>query len=110
MIIVTADGVAGHRVVQTLGLVVGNTVRAKHLGKDIMAGFKQIVGGEIKGYTEMLTESRNQATGRMIENAMQLGADAIINVRYTTSAVMASASEILAYGTAVRLHVVSETD
>ncbi len=110
MIIVTSDGVAGHRVVQTLGLVVGNTVRAKHLGKDIMANFKQIVGGEIKGYTEMLTESRNQATGRMIENAMQLGADAVVNVRYTTSAVMASASEILAYGTAVRLEAISTAE
>ena len=103
MIVTSTSEVAGHTIVQTLGLVVGNTVRAKHIGKDIMAGFKQIVGGEIKGYTEMLTESRNQATGRMIEQAMQLGADAVVNVRYTTSAVMASASEILAYGTAVRL-------
>jgi uncharacterized protein YbjQ (UPF0145 family) len=103
MIIATSSDVAGYTIAQTLGLVVGNTVRAKHLGKDIMAGFKQLVGGEIKGYTEMLTEARNQATGRMIESAAQLGADAVVNVRYMTSAVMASAAEILAYGTAVKL-------
>jgi uncharacterized protein YbjQ (UPF0145 family) len=103
MLIATTDGIAGHKIVQTLGLVVGNTVRAKHLGKDIMAGFKQLVGGEIKGYTQMLTESRDEATSRMIENATQLGADAVVSVRYTTSAIMASAAEILAYGTAVKL-------
>jgi uncharacterized protein YbjQ (UPF0145 family) len=81
--------------------VQGNTVRAKHAGRDIMAGLKNIVGGELKGYTELLTESRREATQRMMAQAEQLGANAVVNVRFTTSAVTAGASELYAYGTAV---------
>jgi|SRR3989344_716414 len=103
IIITTIEDVAGRTIAKTLGIVRGNTVRAKHIGRDIMAGLKQIVGGEIKGYTEMITEARNEATLRMVQEAKKLGADAIVGVRYTTSAVMPNASEILAYGTAVKL-------
>ncbi len=101
MIVVTLPEVPGHRTVKVLGIVKGSTVRAKHLGKDILAGLRQIVGGEIKEYTEMLAEARAEAERRMIEEAEKLGANAIVNVRYTTSSVMANAAEILAYGTAV---------
>ena len=87
---------------EVLGMVRGNTVQAKHLGRDFMAGLKTIVGGEIKGYTEMLTEARDRATNRMVEEAKKLGADAIVSIRYTTSAIMQGASEVLAYGTAVK--------
>ncbi|MBW2998917.1 YbjQ family protein [Candidatus Woesearchaeota archaeon] len=85
-----------------LGIVKGSTVQSKHIGRDIMAGLKTIVGGEVKGYTEMLEDAREKATKRMIEEAESLKADAIINVRYTTSAVMQGMSEILVYGTAVK--------
>lgn len=101
MIVVTLPEVPGYRIVKVLGVVKGSTVRAKHIGKDILAGLRQIVGGEIKEYTEMLAEARAEAERRMIEEAEKLGANAIVNVRYTTSNVMANAAEILAYGTAV---------
>ncbi|MCS7193069.1 MAG: YbjQ family protein [Armatimonadetes bacterium] len=101
MIVVTMPEVPGYRIVKVLGVVKGSTVRAKHIGKDILAGLRQIVGGEIKEYTEMLSEARAEAERRMIEEAEKLGANAIINVRYTTSGVMQNAAEILAYGTAV---------
>lgn len=103
MIIVNTESVSGHRITETLGLVRGNTIRAKHLGKDIVAGLRTIVGGEIKEYTEMLTEARNAALQRMESEALQMGADAVVNVRFVTSQVMSGAAELLAYGTAVRL-------
>lgn len=103
MILVTTDFVEGKKIAQTLGIAKGNTIRAKWFGKDIAAGLRQIVGGELKEYTEMLTEARQEATERMVQEAEQMGADAIINVRFTTSQVMASAAEILVYGTAVKL-------
>ena len=103
MIVTTIDNVPGREIGELLGVARGNTVRAKHLGRDILAGLKSVVGGEIGAYTEMLTEARQQATDRMIGDATRLGADAVVNVRYTTSAIAASMSEILAYGTAVKL-------
>ena len=103
MIIVNTESVPGREIQQILGLVQGNTVRAKHLGRDLMAGLKNLAGGELKGYTELLTESRRQATQRMIEQANQLGAHAIVNVRFSTSAVTQGAAEMYAYGTAVTL-------
>lgn len=93
--------IPGKSITQHLGMVQGNTVRAKHAGRDIMAGFKNLVGGELKGYTELLTESREEATGRMIEQARSMGANAILNVRFSTSSVTAGASELFVYGTAV---------
>jgi len=107
MIMTNTDGVAGHRVVETLGIVKGSTVRAKHAGRDFMAGLKSIVGGEIKGYTEMLAESRTQAEQRLLSEAQRLGANAVVNIRYTTSSVMQGMSEMLAYGTAVRVEPVA---
>ena len=103
MIVVNTDSVAGYEVVEVKGLVQGNTVRAKHMGGDIAAGFKNMVGGELKGYTELLTESRREAMSRMLQQAEQLKANAVLNVRFTTSAVTAGASEMMAYGTAVVL-------
>ncbi len=103
MIICTSENVPGREVEQILGLVRGNTIRARHVGKDIMAGLRNIVGGEIAEYTKLMGESREQALDRMIDQARMLGADAIICVRFTTSMVMTQASEILAYGTAVKL-------
>jgi uncharacterized protein YbjQ (UPF0145 family) len=101
MIIVTTDFVLGKTIKKNLGLVRGNTIRARHLGRDIMAFLRNIVGGEITDYTKMMAEAREQAIDRMVEEAESLGANAIINVRFTTSMIMQSASEILAYGTAV---------
>ena len=103
MIIVNTHFVQGKEIAETIGIVRGNTIRAKHVGKDIVAGFRQLVGGELKEYTEMLTEARKESMQRMTKEAETLGADGIINVRYTTSQVMASAAEILVYGTAVKL-------
>ncbi|UCD07152.1 MAG: YbjQ family protein [Candidatus Aenigmatarchaeota archaeon] len=103
MIVVTSDHVEGKRVVKTLGMVKGNTIRAKHIGKDIVAGLRNIVGGEIKEYTEMMAESREQAISRMMEDAEKIGANGVINVRFSTSMVMGGAAELLAYGTAVKL-------
>ena len=101
MIMVTMDFVPGKEIKKTLGLVRGNTIRARHIGRDITAMLRNIVGGEIRDYTKMMAESREQAIDRMVEEAESLGANAIINVRFTTSMIMQSASEILAYGTAV---------
>lgn len=101
MIVVTASGITGKRVVRTLGLVRGNTIRARHIGRDIMAGLRNIVGGEVSEYTKLLAEAREQALDRMVEEARGLGANAIIDVRFTTSMVMHGAAELLAYGTAV---------
>ena len=95
------ENVPGYRIVKHLGLVSGNTIRAKHVGRDIMAGLKNIVGGEITGYTELLTEARSQAIERMTQAAEALGANAVINIRLSTSAVMSGAAELFAYGTAV---------
>ena len=103
MIVTPASSVAGHRVVKTLGLVHGNTIRARHLGKDIMAVLKNIVGGEIEEYTKMMAESRDQAIDRMIADAKSKGANAVIDVGFSTSYLMQSASEILVYGNAVVL-------
>ncbi len=101
MIFVTSDQIAGKTIKKTLGIVRGNTIRARHVGRDISAALKNIVGGEIKDYTKMMAESREQALDRMVEEAETLGANAILNVRFATSMIMQSASEILAYGTAV---------
>ena len=103
MIMVTTDFVPGRKVSETLGLVRGNTIRARHIGRDIMAALRNIVGGEISDYTKMMAESREQAIDRMVEEARSLEADAIVNIRFATSMIMQSASEILAYGTAVKL-------
>lgn len=103
MFISNTETVPGARVARTLGLVNGNTVRAKHLGRDILAGFKNLAGGELQAYTELLTESRNEAIGRMLHQAHQMGANAVVNVRFTTASVAPGAAEIYAYGTAVVL-------
>lgn len=103
MIVVNTETVAGKKIKKSLGLVRGNTVRARHLGHDILAGLRNLVGGEISDYTKMIAESREQALDRMAEEAEKLGADAVVNVRFSTSYVMRNAAEILAYGTAVTL-------
>ena len=103
MIITTSQEIPGKKVSKTLGIVTGSTIRAKNIGKDIVAGFRNIVGGEIKEYTEMLTEARKEAFQRMEQNAKEVGADAVIGMRFTTSMISRNASEILAYGTAVKL-------
>lgn len=95
------ESVPGKQIVRFVGLVQGSTVRAKHVGRDIMAGLKNIVGGELKGYTELLNDARNQALERMLAQAEQLGANAVVNVRFTTSSITQGASELFAYGTAV---------
>jgi len=109
MIVVTTDSIPGHQVTKTLGIARGNTIRAKHIGKDILAGLRMLVGGEIKEYTEMLTEARNAALQRMEWDGDNLGADAILNVRFVTSQVMSGAAELLAYGTAVKLERVNSS-
>jgi uncharacterized protein YbjQ (UPF0145 family) len=101
VVLTNTETVPGYRVTRVLGLVQGNTVRAKHFGRDFAAGLKNLVGGELRGYTELLVESRQQATGRMMEQAASLGANAVINVRFSTSAVTGGAAELYAYGTAV---------
>ena len=103
MIIASADEIAGRRIVETLGLVRGNTIRARHIGKDILAGLRNIAGGEIQEYTKMMAESREQSLDRMVEEAEKLGADAIVSVRFTTTSMMQGAAELLVYGTAVKL-------
>jgi uncharacterized protein YbjQ (UPF0145 family) len=103
IILSNTDSVPGYKIAQVLGVVTGNTVRAKHLGKDILAGLKNIIGGELQEYTEMLTEARQESMNRMIKEAKNLGADAVVNVRFMTSQVTAGAAELLAYGTAVKL-------
>ena len=101
MTVVTSNTVAGRRVVRTLGLVRGNTIRARHIGKDIMAVLRGIVGGEVSEYTKLMAESREQALDRMVDDARNLGANAIVSARFQTSMVMNGAAELLAYGTAV---------
>lgn len=101
MIISSTEAIAGKKIVKTLGLVKGNTIRARHLGKDVLALFKNILGGEIQEYTKLMAESREQSLDRMIETASELGANAILGVRFSTSYVMANAAEILVFGTAV---------
>ena len=101
MIITTSDQIEGKRIVRTIGMVKGNTIRARHVGRDIMAGLRGVVGGEITEYTKMMAESREQAIQRMIEDAEKQGANAVIGMRFTTSMVMQNASEILAFGTGV---------
>ena len=103
MILVSIENVPGETITEALGLVKGEVVQSKHIGRDFMAGLKTVVGGEIKGYTEMIQEARKIATDRMVKEAEALGADAIVGVKYGSSAVMQGASEILAYGTAVKL-------
>ena len=103
MIITNIESVPGKQVVEHFGLVSGSTIRAKHVGKDILASFKNLVGGELKGYTELMQESRQQAMERMIDQAGQLGANAIINIRFSTSSVAQGAAELYSYGTAVRV-------
>ena len=103
MIIVTTETIPGYEVIEVLDVVRGSTVRARHLGKDIFAGLKNIVGGEITGYTELMSDAREQAMDRMRADADELNADAILNLRFMTAMVMQGASEILAYGTAVKL-------
>ncbi|MDG1873780.1 MAG: YbjQ family protein [Mariniblastus sp.] len=103
MITATTDFISGREITETLGVVRGNTIRAKHIGKDIMAGLRMLVGGEVKEYTEMLAEARNESMRRMESHAEKIGADAVINLRFMTSQVMSGAAEMLAYGTAVKL-------
>jgi uncharacterized protein YbjQ (UPF0145 family) len=103
MVVTNIELVPGKRVVKHLGLVQGSTVRAKHAGKDILAGLKNIVGGELKGYTELLNEARDEALERMVKQAESVGANAVLNVRFSTSAITQGAAELLAYGTAVVL-------
>ena len=101
MIITTTERIEGKNITRTIGLVRGSTIRARHAGRDIMAGLRSIVGGEITDYTKMMAESREQALQRMVEDAEKQGANAIVGVRFTTSMIMQNASEILAYGTGV---------
>jgi uncharacterized protein YbjQ (UPF0145 family) len=101
MIIVTSSNIAGKEIKKTFGVVRGNTVRARHLGKDIIAGFKTLVGGEIQEYTKLMAESREQSIDRMVEEAKALGANAILDTRFATSYIMSNVAEILVYGTAV---------
>ncbi len=101
MILTTSDTIPEKKIIKTLGLVKGNTIRARNIGRDIMAVFKNVVGGEIADYTKMMAEAREQALDRMIEEATALGANAIITVRFTTTSIMQGAAELLVYGTAV---------
>jgi uncharacterized protein YbjQ (UPF0145 family) len=103
MLLTTQDNFSNYEIVKTLGIVRGNTVRARHAGKDILAGFRNIVGGEIEEYTKLLAESREQSIDRMIEAAKNLGADGIVCIRFTTSSIMQAAAEMFVYGTAVKL-------
>ena len=106
MIVTTVDTLPDRTITETIGLVRGNTIRARHLGKDIFAAFKSIVGGEISEYTKLMAESREQSLDRLREEAERLGADAVVGVRFTTSMISQGAAEILAYGTAVKLEPV----
>lgn len=102
MILANTEEIPGRRIVEFYGVVTGSTVRAKHIGRDIMASFRNVVGGELKGYTELLQEARAEALARMSEEARRLGANAVVNVRFSTSSVAQGAAELFAYGTAVR--------
>ncbi|VAW17104.1 UPF0145 protein TM_0763 [hydrothermal vent metagenome] len=103
MLIATTETVSGHEIAQTLGVARGNTVRARNIGTDILAGLRNLVGGEVGEYTKLIAESREQALDRMIDNAKSMGADAVVGVRFTTSMVTQGAAEILVFGTAVKL-------
>ncbi len=103
MILSNTETIPGKQIAEFYGVVSGNTVRAKHVGRDIMAGLKNIVGGELAGYTELLQDSREEATQRMIQQAQAMGANAIVNVRFATSSISQGAAELFAYGTAVRV-------
>ncbi len=103
MIITTTDFVPGKKVEKVLGVATGNVVRAKDIGKDILAGLRNLVGGEVNEYTELLKDAREEAIARMVKSAESLGGDAVINVRFATSSVMQGAAELFAYGTAVKL-------
>lgn len=103
MIFVTTEGITGREVAEVLGTVRGSTVRARNIGRDVFAGLKNLVGGEISEYTKLLADAREQAISRMLADAQSLGADAVVNVRFNTSQVMQGAAEMLAYGTAVKL-------
>ncbi len=103
MLLTNLEQVPGKKIIQHFGLVQGNTIRAKHLGKDFLAGLKNIFGGELGAYTELLAESRKEATDRMIQQAQSMGANAIVNIRYSTSSVAQGAAELYAYGTAVKV-------
>lgn len=103
MIVVTTEHIEGKKVTETLGLVKGSTIRARHVGRDIMAGLRNVVGGEVKDYTVMLAQAREEALGRMIEQAEKMGANAITGTRFVTSMVMTGAAEMVVYGTAVKV-------
>jgi uncharacterized protein YbjQ (UPF0145 family) len=103
MIVVTTEQIEGKRIVETLGLVRGSTIRARHMGRDIMAGMRNIVGGEVKDYTVMLAQAREEALQRMVEQAEKMGANAVVGTRFVTSMVMSGAAEMVAYGTAVKV-------
>jgi len=103
MILTTTENLSGMKIVDHFGIVSGSTIRAKHVGRDMAAGFKNIFGGELKGYTELLEESRKEATQRMVMNAQGLGANAVLNIRFSTSSVAQGAAEIYVYGTAVNV-------
>ena len=103
MTVVTTEQIEGKRITETLGLVRGSTIRARHMGRDVMAGLRNIVGGEVKDYTVMLAQSREEAIQRMIEQAEKMGANAIVGTRFVTSMVMSGAAEMVAYGTAVKV-------
>jgi len=103
MLLTNLELVPGKKITQHFGLVQGNTIRAKHLGKDFLAGLKNIFGGELGAYTELLAESRQEATDRMVQQAQAMGANAIVNIRYSTSSVAQGAAELYAYGTAVKV-------
>lgn len=103
MILVNTNEIVGKEIVETLGLVKGSTIRAKNIGKDILSGFRHIVGGELKEYKEMMDEARKIATADMVKEAESLGANAIINIRFTSASVMQGAAEVMAYGTAVKI-------
>lgn len=100
MLVVNTETIPGYRVIKILALVQGNSVRAKHVGRDIAAGLKNLVGGELKGYTELLTETRRHSVERMLAQAKELGANAVLNVRFSTSAITSGAAELYVYGTA----------
>jgi len=102
-LLTNVEAIPGKNIVEHFGLVSGSTIRAKHIGRDLMASLKNLVGGELKGYTQLLSESREQATRRMVRQASDLGANAVINVRFSTSSVAQGAAELYAYGTAVRV-------
>lgn len=105
MLLTNLEQIPGKKIIQHFGLVQGNTIRAKHVGKDFLAGLKNIFGGELGAYTELLAESRQEATDRMVQQAQSMGANAIVNIRYSTSSVAQGAAELYAYGTAVKIEL-----